>query len=175
MLRFSAPGKGGFSNVSLHETLDHSLRLITPKLQSKALKLNRRFSAGADSVEGDSYQLQQAFVNLLLNSIEAMRSDGELTVGTEDVQKSDPLTKRFTANGDGSYMKVVIADSGDGISPDHLAHIFEPFFTTKGHGTGLGLPITRGIIEEHGGLITVESQPRKGSCFTILLPLLKAS
>ena len=75
----------------------------------------------------------------------------------------------------GLLKKVVIADSGDGISPDHLAHIFEPFFTTKGNGTGLGLPITRGIIEEHGGLITVESEPKKGARFTILLPLLKAS
>ena len=173
MLRFSAPGKGGFTNVSLHEALDHSLRLIAPQLQSKALKLNRRFAAQADSVEGDSYQLQQAFVNLLLNSIEATRSQGVLTVQTEQAQKTDPLTKKFVTNGAGSYLKVIIADSGDGISPDHLAHIFEPFFTTKGTGTGLGLPITRGIIEEHGGLITVESQPRKGAQFTILLPLLK--
>jgi len=174
MLRFSAPGKGGFSNVSLHDALDHSLRLIAPQLQSKALTLNRRFDAGADSVEGDSYQLQQAFVNLLLNSIEAMRAEGVLTVRTEDVLKSDPLTKKTVANGAASYMKVVIADSGDGISPDDLAHIFEPFFTTKGDGTGLGLPITRGIIEEHGGLITVESEPKKGAQFIILFPLLKS-
>ena len=174
MLRFSAPGKGGFSGVSLHEALDHSLRLITPKLQSKSVTLDRRFSAGADLVEGDSYQLQQAFVNLFLNSIEAMPAQGSLSVQTDDVAKSDPLALNIASNGSASYLKVTIADSGEGISQENIPHIFEPFFTTKGTGTGLGLPITRGIIEEHGGLITVESEPRKGARFTIVLPLLKA-
>jgi len=174
MLRFSAPGKGGFSGISLHEALDHSLRLITPKLQSKSLTLNRRFGAGADLVEGDSYQLQQAFVNLFLNSIEAMPREGTLSVQTEDVAKLDPLTQKVASNGGASYLKLTIADSGEGISPEDIAHIFEPFFTTKGTGTGLGLPITRGIIEEHGGLISVESEPKKGARFTIVLPLLKA-
>ncbi len=174
MLRFSAPGKGGFSGVSLHEALEHSLRLITPKLQSKSVTLHRCFGAGADLIEGDAYQLQQAFVNLLLNSIEAMSTEGMLSVQTEDLQKSDPLTQKLVSNGGFSYLKVTIADSGEGISPENIAHIFEPFFTTKGTGTGLGLPITRGIIEEHGGLITVESEPKKGARFTILLPVLKS-
>lgn len=173
MLRFSAPGKGGFSNTSLHEALEHSLRLITPKLQSKSVTLDRRFGARDDSIEGDAYQLQQAFVNLFLNSIDAMRSEGTLSVLTEEASSNEPLASKAVSNGSASYLKVTIADNGDGISPEHLEHIFEPFFTTKRTGTGLGLPITKGIIEEHGGVIAVESQPRNGTRFIILLPMLK--
>jgi PAS domain S-box-containing protein len=173
MLRFSAPGKGGFSGTSLHEALEHSLRLITPKLQSKAVTLNRNFAAGDDWIEGDAYQLQQAFVNLFLNSIDAMPVEGILSVHTEQAGKADSLVAKVASNGAASYLRLTITDSGEGISPENLAHIFEPFFTTKRTGTGLGLPITRGIIEEHGGLITVESKPKNGTRFIILLPLLK--
>jgi signal transduction histidine kinase len=174
MLRFSAPGKGGFSNISLHEALDHSLRLITPKLQAKSVTLNRHFAAKHDLIEGDAYQLQQAFVNLFLNSLDAISAEGTLSVHTRLAKEDDPMAQKITSNGTASYLKLTIADTGDGISPENLARIFEPFFTTKRTGTGLGLPITRGIIEEHGGLITVESEPKNGTRFIILLPLSQA-
>jgi two-component system, NtrC family, sensor histidine kinase HydH len=173
MLRFSAPGKSDFSRVSLHEALDHSLRLITPKLQAKSVTLTRHFAASDDLIEGDAYQLQQAFVNLFLNSIDAISAEGTLSVHTQHAKADDPLSKKVASNGDASYLKLIIADTGDGISPENLAHIFEPFFTTKRTGTGLGLPITRGIIEEHGGIITVESEPKNGTRFIILLPLIE--
>jgi signal transduction histidine kinase len=174
MLRFSAPGKGGFSGISLHETLEHSLRLITPKLQSKSVTLERRFGARNDRIEGDAYQLQQAFVNLFLNSIDAISDEGTLSVHTEQAKNDNALTEKMPSNGTTPCLKLIIADSGEGISPENLAHIFEPFFTTKRTGTGLGLPITRGIIEEHGGIISVESVPKSGTRFVILLPLLTA-
>jgi signal transduction histidine kinase len=132
------------------------LRLVDPHFKGKSIVLNRAFSAAADIVEGDDYQLQQAFVNLFLNSLEAMTPHGTLTVGT------DPSNDR--------NLRVTVSDTGSGISPEIIDRLFEPFFTTKPNGTGLGLPITRRIIYEHGGSISVQSQPNKGATFTILLP-----
>jgi signal transduction histidine kinase len=95
-------------------------------------------------------------VNLFLNSLEAMPPHGILTVGT--------------GPSDDRNVRVTVTDTGPGISPEIIDRLFEPFFTTKPNGTGLGLPITRRIIYEHGGSISVESQPNKGATFTILLP-----
>jgi signal transduction histidine kinase len=71
---------------------------------------------------------------------------------------------------DQPHLRVIVADTGIGIEPDHIERMFEPFFTTKANGTGLGLPITRRIVQEHNGLITVQSEPQKGTTFSILLP-----
>jgi signal transduction histidine kinase len=156
MLKFASTPRPEFAAIHLHEVLDFSLRLVDPHFKGKSIALNRAFRASADIVEGDDYQLQQAFVNLFLNSLEAMPPHGTLTVGT------GPSNDR--------NLRVTVTDTGSGISPEIIDRLFEPFFTTKPNGTGLGLPITRRIIYEHGGSISVESQPNKGATFTILLP-----
>jgi signal transduction histidine kinase len=156
MLKFASTPRPEFAAIHLHDVLDFSLRLVDPHFKGKSIVLNRAFSAAADIVEGDDYQLQQAFVNLFLNSLEAMTPHGTLTVGT------DPSNDR--------NLRVTVSDTGSGISPEIIDRLFEPFFTTKPNGTGLGLPITRRIIYEHGGSISVQSQPNKGATFTILLP-----
>jgi signal transduction histidine kinase len=156
MLKFASTPRPEFAAIHLHEVLDFSLRLVDPHFKGKSIVLNRAFRASADVVEGDDYQLQQAFVNLFLNSLEAMPPHGTLTVGT------GPSNDR--------NLQVTVSDTGSGISPEIIDRLFEPFFTTKPNGTGLGLPITRRIIYEHGGSIRVESQPNKGATFTILLP-----
>jgi len=156
MLKFASSPRPEFAAIHLHEVLDFSLRLVDPHFKGKSIVLNRAFQAPADVVEGDDYQLQQAFVNLFLNSLEAMPPHGTLTVGTGPTN--------------GRNLLVTVSDTGTGISPEIIDKLFEPFFTTKPNGTGLGLPITRRIIYEHGGSISVESQPNKGATFTILLP-----
>ena len=156
MLKFASTPRPEFEALHLHDVLDFSLRLVDPHFKGKSIVLNRAFRAPADVVEGDDYQLQQAFVNLFLNSLEAMPPHGTLTVGT------GPSNDR--------NLRVTVSDTGSGISPEIIDKLFEPFFTTKPNGTGLGLPITRRIIYEHGGSISVESQPNKGATFTILLP-----
>jgi signal transduction histidine kinase len=156
MLKFASTPRPEFAAIHLHDVLDFSLRLVDPHFKGKSIVLNRAFRASADIVEGDDYQLQQAFVNLFLNSLEAMPPHGTLTVGT------GPSNDRS--------LQVTVSDTGSGISPEIIDRLFEPFFTTKPNGTGLGLPITRRIIYEHGGSIRVESQPNKGATFTILLP-----
>ena len=157
MLKYAGSPRTEFAAIHLHEVLDFSLRLVDPHFKSKSILLNRAFRAASDLVEGDDYQLQQAFVNLFLNALEAMPPHGTLSVGT--------------ASSKGGSLRVTVSDTGTGIPPEILSRLFEPFFTTKPHGTGLGLPITRRIIYEHGGSITVKSEPNKGAMFTILLPI----
>jgi signal transduction histidine kinase len=169
MLKFSAAAKPNFSLIRLHELLDHSLRLVQHRAEGKLISLNRRFNASPDSFNGDDHQLEQAFLNLLLNAVESMGAEGALTVSTDVVDGDDRLERREGQTASG-FLRVGITDTGGGIPPEILESIFQPFFTTKQSGTGLGLAVTRNIIEEHQGVIRVESQPGKGTTFTVLLP-----
>lgn len=162
MLRFAAPGKNEFATVHVHDLLDHSLRLIEHQLRGKFISLNRCYTAAPDTVSGDEYQLQQAFMNLLFNAIEATGMNGTLTVSTEIAGKK-PREQR---------VRIHIQDTGMGIPPENLPHLFEPFFTTKKHGTGLGLAICQRIVHEHAGDITAQSEVKKGATFSISLPAL---
>jgi two-component system NtrC family sensor kinase len=169
MLKFAAPARPAFAAVRVHDVLDHSLRMVQHQLEGKLISLNRSFNAAPDSIKGDDHQLEQAFVNLFLNAVEAMGMKGSLTVATEIVRTAPekaapPETHRHP------QLRITIADTGIGIPPENLSHLFEPFFTTKNHGTGLGLPITRRIVQEHHGDISLHSEPNKGTTFSIVLP-----
>jgi signal transduction histidine kinase len=169
MLRFTAPAQPVFSTVSVHKVLDHSLRLIQHRAGGGLITFDRQFQASSDLLHADDYQLEQAFVNLFLNAVEAINSSGTLTVATN--LTASPGGGQLREDGSAAQLfRIRIADTGIGIPPENMGRIFEPFFTTKQHGTGLGLPVTRRIIEEHGGVIQVESQPGKGTIFTVLLP-----
>ena len=167
MLKFAGPAEPAFREVRLHETLEHSLRLVQPRLGEKSISVTRSFQAAPDVVSGDDLRLQQAFVNLFLNALEAMGPDGKLTVATE----TRPPGGGKDARADGQLV-LTIEDTGSGIAPENLARLFEPFFTTKPSGTGLGLHITRRIVQEHRGQIIVHSTPGEGSTFRITFPLL---
>jgi signal transduction histidine kinase len=117
--------------------------------------------ARSDTIRADEYELHQAFVNLLLNALEAMGKGGTLSVSTEAKQ----------ADAKQDQLEIRIGDTGEGILPEHMDHVFEPFFTTKASGTGLGLAVTQRIIQEHGGSISVRSQPGRGTTFAVTLPL----
>ncbi len=162
MLKFGGPARPNFSTVRLHDVLEQSLRMVQHKLDGKLISLNRSFNATPDAIHGDDYQLEQAFVNLFLNAAEATGANGSLTVTTEVVPAASKIAP---------HVRVIVKDTGVGITPEHLQKLFEPFFTTKHHGTGLGLPITQRIIQEHSGEITVESEPDKGTTFFIKIPV----
>jgi signal transduction histidine kinase len=157
MLRLATPGLNTFADVNVHTLLDHSLRLVEHQISGKLISLKRDFKAAPDTVRGDEFQLQQVFMNLLFNAIEAMGMSGELTVTTE-------IT-------DGRQFKIQIRDTGVGITPENLGRLFEPFFTTKKNGTGLGLAISQRIVNEHGGSISAKGETNKGSTFSVLLPV----
>jgi signal transduction histidine kinase len=169
LLKFGGNNRPERSSVRLHDVLEHSLRMVQHQLDGKLISLNRAFRATSDTVHGDNHQLEQVFVNLFLNAVEATGANGSLTVQTEFISAASPEITSPELVGQ-PHVRVIVADTGMGITPENLAQMFEPFFTTKNQGTGLGLPITQRIVQEHQGLITVESQPNKGTTFNIILP-----
>ena len=110
----------------------------------------------------DRNQMKQVFLNLFHNALQAMPSGGELKLQTREAIRDGR-----------AWVIASVRDSGEGILPEHKERLFEPFFTTKSNqgGTGLGLSVTYGIVTDHGGRIEVESQPGKGSTFTVWLPI----
>lgn len=168
MLKFGSPTPPSRSLVRLHDVLDHSLRMVQHQMDGKLISLNRAFKAAPDAVHGDNHQLEQVFLNLFLNAVEATGPNGSLTVATEILAQPPAGIAAKYANQ--PHIRVLVADTGIGIAPENLDRMFEPFFTTKRQGTGLGLPITQRIVQDHDGLITVESEPNKGTTFSVLLP-----
>jgi signal transduction histidine kinase len=162
MLRVANPAKPALGAFSLHELIDHSLRLVQHQMNEKLIVLQKHFAAADDTVLGNSHQLDQAFMNLFLNALEAMGANGTLGVTTETLPAADGAPAR---------VRITVKDTGIGIPPENLKRMFETFFTTKKNGTGLGLAITRRIVQEHQGEISVESRPDHGATFTVLLPL----
>ena len=171
MLKFVGPAQPTFNEIHLHEVLERSLRLVQPQLAGKPISLNRSLQAAADQVNGDDLQLQQAFVNLFLNALEALGPGGTLTVATE-VISPDAGPARAGDSAAPARLRITIQDNGAGIPPENMDRLFEPFFATKPNGTGLGLCITRRIIQEHRGELEVQSQPGEGTTFRIILPVL---
>lgn len=141
---------------SLNKVIDRTLDLLRPELDNRGLAVEEKLSKRLPEAPFDSAQVQQALVNLIKNSMQAMTRGGVLTLETG----------RLT---DGVWVSV--GDTGSGISGDRLGRIFEPFFTTRKLGTGLGLMIVYRIVREHGGRIDVESDAGKGTTFRIWLPL----
>lgn len=168
MLQFSAPSPPSFSAIEIHKILDHSLRLVQHRVGQKQIAFKKEFNASTDTCRGNDHQIEQAFVNLLFNAVDAISAEGTLTLSTDLVGAEIPAL-REGAHGH-SLLRVRITDTGTGISPEHMNRIFEPFFTTKQNGTGLGLAVTRRIISEHRGSMHVESLTGKGTTFVVLLP-----
>jgi PAS domain S-box-containing protein len=164
MLRFAGPARPTFGIIHLHQVIEQSLGLVQHHLEGRRINLVRTLQATPDIVRADAYQLEQAFINLFFNALDAMGANGELNVVTEFVPPGGP------ENPDAPILRVTVQDTGMGIPKENLERLFEPFFTTKPHGTGLGLPITRRIVQEHRGIITVSSELHKGTTFTLLLP-----
>src|SRR5437868_10089907 len=146
--------------ISLREVIERALSLMREQLRLREIEVTVDRGAEAPGVGGNAIQLEQVFINLLTNARDA-------------VAESPRKQIRIAAAAGGGAVEVSLADSGHGIAPGLERRIFDPFFTTKevGKGTGLGLSITYGIINEHGGTISVVSPPGEGATFLIHLPL----
>ncbi|MGZ4965786.1 MAG: ATP-binding protein, partial [Chthoniobacterales bacterium] len=175
LLRFARPAKPLLKPLHVHEVLEKSLMLVAHRLYQKEIKLSRLWKANVDTIRADGDQIEQVFLNFFLNAMDAMKHGGELTVATE-IRSAQEFALFNGTNGDSGakeVLRITVRDNGEGIQSDHLAHVFDPFFTTKDYGTGLGLSVVHGIIQEHGGQIEVESELSKGTSFHILLPLVR--
>ncbi len=148
--------------VDIRRVLEESVMLSSPALETRKIKVHTHFPGDGPHIYGDVGYLQQVFLNLINNSMDAMPRGGTL-----DIRLTYP------ASGEARNVIVVVKDTGEGIAPENLAHIFDPMFTTKrlGTGAGLGLAIASQVIHQHGGRIEVASELSRGTQFIVRLPL----
>ena len=171
LLHFARPAKATLAPMHLGVILDDSLQLLEQQIRRSGIVLEKAFGDDPDLIMGDADLLNQAFLNFLLNAVESMETGGRLTVATSVVRErslryggDDPRQSR--------RIRVDITDTGSGIAEEDLARVFDPFFTTKPQGTGLGLSVSHGIIQEHGATVDVESRVPGGTTFHISFALI---
>jgi signal transduction histidine kinase len=164
LLNFSRTSSTEFTSVDVNRVIQDTLMLLDHQLKSARIKVQQELLPELPPIHGNTGKLQQVFLNLFLNAKDAMPSGGTLQISTSN----------------GHHVEVRVADTGTGIAQEHIQRIYDPFFTTKktpktGHtgGTGLGLSVTYGIIQEHAGKIRVDSAPGKGTTFIMEFPMVR--
>ncbi len=158
LLEFSRTEQAEVVELSIKELMDRTIRLVKNQVMLSGVELEKDIEKDLPAINGKPHDLVQAFLNIVVNAVQAMDESGTLTIKT--------------LPGPEGYNEINITDTGAGIKPADLSHIFDPFYTTKvvGEGTGLGLSLVYGIIRSHGGYIEVNSKLGKGTTFAIFLP-----
>ncbi|MFN2411702.1 MAG: nitrogen regulation protein NR(II), partial [Pyrinomonadaceae bacterium] len=159
LLNFSRTGSASdFAGVDINKLLNDTLQLLEPQLRSSRVEIVKDYAASPPKIFANGGKLQQVFTNLILNARDAIIAGGTITLSTQTEDTGQVI--------------IEVTDTGEGIAPENLTKVFDPFFTTKGvgNGTGLGLAVTYGIIQEHGGSIDVTSQPGDGTTFRLVFP-----
>jgi signal transduction histidine kinase len=166
LLNFSRTSTTEFRETDLNQVIRDTLSLLDHQFKTAQILIDLDLAGDLPPIHGNAGKLQQVFLNLLLNAKEAMPAGGRLRIAT-------------LVNG---QVEAVVTDSGSGIAPEHLKRIYDPFFTTKTtprpgdrRGTGLGLSVSYGIIQEHAGKIHVQSTVGAGTTFHLEFPLLRNS
>jgi PAS domain S-box-containing protein len=164
LLNFSRTSGSEFNEVNLNKVIGDTLALLEHQFRIAHVQVKPDLHESLPPIQGNAGRLQQVFLNLFLNAKDAMQGGGVLNVTTVN----------------GEFVTVRVADTGSGIAQEHIHRIYDPFFTTKtspaegqNRGTGLGLSVTYGIIQEHAGTIRVESRPGEGTTFTLDFPLIR--
>ncbi len=160
LLDYSRPRAPELSSSDLSALLDRACLLLTFGMKDDDIRIEKAYDPDLPAALVDPEKIQQVFLNILLNCMQAMPGGGVIRVGTSAV-----------VDGQAASVQVTITDQGPGMDADTLANALRPFFTTKHTGTGLGLSIARQIVESHGGSLRIESKPGQGSTFSIRLPL----
>jgi PAS domain S-box-containing protein len=162
LLNFSRTSGAEFTDVDVNKIITDTLALLEHQFKTSRITVEDELAERLPAIQGNTGRLQQVFLNLFLNAKDAMTGGGTLHVSTSN----------------GTGVSVAVSDTGSGIAPEHIARIYDPFFTTKNvpregqnRGTGLGLSVTYGIIQEHAGKIRVESRPGAGTTFYLDFPL----
>ena len=158
MLGFARRMEHRLDDVEINNVLNQTIELLQSHAQTNNIEISKDFQSELPIIESDQSQLQQVFLNLINNAIDAVEKDGLIEVKT---RKKD------------SQIVVAIKDNGPGVAEEHLKKVFDPFFTTKetGKGIGLGLSVSYNIIKKLGGTIKVESKISEGAVFSVKLPI----
>lgn len=159
LLDFAKQTKPQKRPTNVNALIDNIILLVRNQTSFRNIDIQRDLAPELPDILADPDQMQQVFINIILNAADAMAKGGELVIHSSLSTAGDAIVVNF-------------ADTGPGISDENRERIFDPFFTTKEHGTGLGLSISYGIVEQHGGTIRVESSPGKGSTFSVELPVM---
>jgi two-component system NtrC family sensor kinase len=164
LLEFARPKEPEMTLININNAVDRSLAIVEGQTIFQNITLDKTYASELPKIVADESQLQQVFMNIIINAAEAMDGKGILSLNT-------------SMNTDRTHIEIKISDTGHGIKEENKKRLFEPFFSTKevGKGTGLGLAISYSIIQKHQGTIEVESQEGKGSAFTIKLPVTRKS
>jgi PAS domain S-box-containing protein len=177
LLNFARPRAPKFVMKNVNQIIQESDSLVHYQIEQRQIQLDEKLSSGIPECLVDPDHLKAAFVNILLNSIDAISENGKIIVSANLVTLSENVLDFFSEQQINvkldigqSVIQISFEDNGCGIPDVHMDNIFDPFFTTKASGTGLGLPMTKRVINEHGGVITVESNDREGSIFKIFIP-----
>ncbi len=157
LLELVRPAHLNYQPVDINALIHHSLQLVSQDAQSRGIALQFTPRPELTSIKADPDRLNQVLLNLYLNAMQAIGRDGVIHVSASEADRQ--------------RVKIVVKDSGKGMSDEELQAIFTPYFTTKADGTGLGLAVVQNIIEQHGGTIRAESQPGAGAVFTLWLPV----
>jgi two-component system NtrC family sensor kinase len=155
-LEFYRPSPGRLTATDVNRLIENALALSSKQLEHGQVQVRTRLQPDLSPITAVPDQLTQVFLNLIINAVEAMPEGGALTI---------------TSALRDSWLAIEVQDTGSGLTHDEVARIFEPFYTTKADGTGLGLAVSYGIIQQHGGRIEVQSVPGQGTTFTVRLPL----
>ena len=163
MLDFSKFSRNNVEEIRINNVIENVLVLSRKQLSDFKVKIIKNYREGIPTFRGNSNQLWQVVINLLMNSMQSMSSDGEVVLETGSYAKNEPPYGEFI------FFKVI--DNGSGISESDLSQVFDPFFTKKADGTGLGLSVSYKIIESHGGNMLVSSEVGIGTCFMVEIPV----
>ena len=145
--------------MDINQLLEDTLQLLEPQLRKSNVTIIKRYADVPPKVYGNAGKLQQVFTNLVINARDAILNGGDIVLRTEYEGDND--------------IAIEVTDTGTGIEPEHLSKIFDPFFTTKavGSGTGLGMAVSYGIVQEHSGTISASSKIGRGTTFRLVFPI----
>lgn len=188
LLSFARPPAPNMTMVNVNDILCKIADFLTPQFNKNRVKVTKDCNGDIPHIAGDPELLQQVFLNIILNAVQAMKDGGSVSIKSERKVVPTYVLHRMGPEEDTRYdrddaehsreedvVAVTITDTGKGMDPENMVKIFNPFFTTRQQGTGLGLSITRKIVEQHGGGITVNSKPGEGTTFAIMFPVAKKS
>jgi len=175
LLSFSRQSNQEFKPIELSSIMDDSLKLLRSLIPSN-IEIKKVFEAEKETILADPVQINQVVMNLCMNASQEMEKDGgRLEIVLDNFNLDQNIIKDYTDLPPGDYLRLRFIDTGSGIDPKFIDRIFDPYFTTKdiGKGSGIGLAVVHGIVKNHNGAISVDSEPGKGTTFKILFPIIE--
>jgi signal transduction histidine kinase len=152
-------------HADIVQLLEDSISLLVPQVKKSKIKINKAYDKTSPRIEIDPHLIQQVFLNVMINAVQAMPHGGELSLGIGLLRRQQPKKEQH-------WVEVIVSDTGCGIPEKDLERVFEPFFTTKGgKGTGLGLSVCERIMDDHHGKIELESHVDKGTTCCLYFPV----